>query len=244
MKLTNKILGLAAAGAVAFSVTESVEAVPTIQIKVDGMLVKTIVDGDMSDLSATAGRVDFDYIDTFFSLAGTTLRTKPLTGSASAPILSAGLEWNRTALAGEKTLEVFFSESGFGPSLDSGVGIQTSASFNQSSGTSGYIGSAFYDSADGVGMAGAVSTLASTGSIFLNAAQSADPNLADSVVPAGLASYSLTAYLKITSASENDGGDSDITLIGARLPDGGSTVAFLGMALVAVEGVRRKFAKA
>jgi hypothetical protein len=136
-------------------------------------------------------------------------------------------------------LEVFFSEDAFGPA---GVDLSASVTYNQTMGSAAYTGALFYDDAEGLGEAGAVTPIIGYPGALLGAGGSFSSGTAVNSVPGPVGSYSLTAYLAI-SAGAGASGDADANIL-RKLPDGGSTVAFLGMALMAVEGMRRKFAKA
>ncbi|NJM55823.1 MAG: VPDSG-CTERM sorting domain-containing protein [Verrucomicrobiae bacterium] len=230
MKIQTKLMGLAAAGAVVFASVAPANAVPTIRYSVNGGMSIDVADQAMGvDDDSDAGSVSINVFTPVFMGEIVAAITKPAAGSAALPVMSLNISGTGVG-AGTKTLEVWFTETDFGP---------TSAALLTDLATSGqgsWMATAWVSDSN---VAFAETTLLTM--LVGSNTSSVGP------VPANLPSdpfttYSITTYLKLTlngTVSANGG----ITTR-ANLPDGGSTVAFLGMALVAVEGVRRKFAKA
>jgi hypothetical protein len=233
MKIQTKLMGLAVAGAVVLASVAPANAVPTIRYSVNGGAAITITDelagdadagnpGGIAVVGGTGGQLSFHI---------TSASTKPVSGSAALPVMSLNI--NATAAANSpatKTLEVWFTETDFGPTS---ALLLTDLS---STGLAGWMASSYVDDSN-------VSFGTATLLTMLTTSNTGAAGPVASALPTDpFTSYSLTTYLKLTISA---GASANGTLtVRSAIPDGGSTVAFLGMALVAVEGVRRKFAKA
>jgi hypothetical protein len=233
MKIFSKTCGLVLAATVTiFSVLDS-QAVPTIKYRVNGGAFVTVLDNMAGDMdSMTAGGIVVAGVGSQFSFAIQSASTKPVSGTAELPVMSLNI--NATAARNSpstKTLELWFTETDFGPTA---AMLMTDLS---STGMGSWKGGSYVD--DSNVSFGTTTLLAS-----LSTSNTGSGGPVTSALPMNpFTSYSLTTYLKLTiEAGKTANGN--LTVRALAIPDGGSTVAFLGMALVAVEGVRRKFAKA
>jgi len=233
MKIQTKLMGLAAAGAVLLASVDSANAVPTIKVDTGlGGAIYTFTDGDADGV--VSGQTPIS--DANFTVTVSSLITKPADGSATDPVLQTSLIFTSKKAA---TLRVWFEENDFGPS---GVTLQSQVTsiFGAAANAS-----FFYDTSN----ADNLMPIAAGGTTFLLAGPSGflvPPNgefLGTGVVPDLGSPYTLIGYLEVAVGGASVTGGAQLS-VKRVVPDGGSTVAFLGMALVAVEGVRRKFAKA
>jgi hypothetical protein len=219
-----KLLPLVA-GVLALAAPPVAYAVPTLQLT-DGVTTVTIEDMSGSDFNPTVGAVTFIGSVGNFSLNGTTGISKPVLGSATLPSLDLS-SVEVSGPSGGGTLTIRFSDDFFGPTLG---GVTASIG-----GTTPIGGTVLYSTfADASNVPFGTSTLLTTQGPFGGPAFSGT-----TFANLGLLSFSLTQEVVISHSSPGL-----VTSFNAELkavPDGGSTVAFLGAVLVGLESFRRRF---
>jgi hypothetical protein len=179
-------------------------------------------------VALTSGVANFNGVVGAYSINVTTGITYPAEGTLANPIL----ELNSVDLysgSGNSTLTILFSANGFGPTSSTFLS-QIGGTVNNTPGSS-LTYTAFDD--PGGTLFAETHSLSSQGPYGPGAfSGTASSSLS-------LASYSLTQQVVITSASAHSS-SFDATL--TSLPDGGWTVALLGISLAGVEFMRRKMA--
>ena len=220
MKTSKLILSALIGGTAAFSAVDSAHATASLQLIV-GADVLTIPDGSSGDKNSDPGAVTWTGTFDGFSITFAGGTTKPALGSATSPSMDIG---TFLVSGGSGTLTLRFSDNGFGPTsgtahaliTGSTTGTQT-ITFNTYGGSSNTLFDLGQPLTSLGPLSGVISSSASGGNLNL-----AGPyELTEELIVSGEGSSSLDARLSV--------------------PDGGTTVALLGLALVGVEGVRRKF---
>lgn len=215
---SNIIRTLTAAGVLTLSSLTSIYAVPTITVT-SGSSSVTIVDNGANDLNPSSGALAYTGQLGVFTFTLSTGITKPFAGTAAAPLFS--LSENASA-SSAGTLLVSFSDTSFGPS--SGV-------FNTTLGggaTAGSVNALFYKDTTNTlfGTSSLMSTLSGSGTQFAVVGTGGN---------APASAYSLTESVTITALGAG------LTTFTATtsVPDGGSTIALLGLTLISAECIRR-----
>ena len=188
-----------------------------------------VVDNGSGDSNPTTGIIDVTNltVGTFDVSVGADAITYPILGTLTEPELDIS---SLDVSSGTGSLEILFSDTGFGPT----TGAITSAiggTVNSSGGSISY--ATYYSTANTLfGQTTELSALGPYGSgAFSGSAVS-------SLVSLG-SPYSLTQVITITHSA---GGASSFDASLVTVPDGGWTVALLGVTLGGLEMLRRKMA--
>ena len=216
-------------GAFVLAATPSARAVAELKF-VSGGTTVIIMDNGSGDANLTTGilQVTNLVVGTFDISVGANAVTKPIQGSATNPYLDVS---SLVVSSGNGSLQVYFSDTGFGPT----TGFFTAAVGGTINSGGGNLTFKTYD--DLGNNLFAETTLLTNQGPYGSGAFSGTVNSSSANLPAP---YSLTEEIDITHSS---GGSSsfDANLQYNGVPDGGSTIALLGMVLVGIEGMRRKF---
>jgi hypothetical protein len=216
---------ISGAGALLLLSGPAAQAVPTLRLS-DGITTVTVADGAFNDMTAAVGAVTFSGAIGVWTVNVSTGASDPALGTPTSPSMDIN---SLDISGGAGTLTIWFSDDFFGPT-SSGVSASIGGTINNKPGSS----LTYKTYADGSNTLFA-ETLLLTSQSFTSGAFSGDASggLPSDPYPAP---YSLTQKLVITHAGA--GATSfDATLM---VPDGGSTVALLGFALLGIEGLRRK----
>ncbi len=220
MKYTSKkhLSALAAAAFVLTSTSERLHAVPSLSL-FDGFTTITVVDGGLNDANPVPGAVTYNGAIGIWDINVSTGLTKPIIGSPSQPEMDLN---SVDHSSGAGTLVITFTDTGF--TLPFG-GVTGAIGGTQNGGTATIRYETYQITGTSTNLMTSVGTLtttpfAATGTGVLN----------------GSANYSLSQVVTIThTAAGTTSFDASLSV-----PDGGATVALLGLGLVAVEGIRRK----
>ncbi len=201
----------------------------------------------LGDLSPVAGQVNAIISTGSGVFDINTGITKPQLGSASAPVLTLSIDITGVPPG---TYALYFSETFFGPSpsnffadltLNPAPGsVGTSVSYTSYASASNQLFQPFGVSSV-FGIAGAPATLI-TNQSFATGVGGFEATTGSAGATTS-AAYSLTQVLKITVAPGSVGTFTATANLNTRVPDGGSTVALLGLSMLGLHGIRRKFAK-
>ncbi len=210
-----KVFTLLVAGACAVTLlTPRAHAVPTLTL-FDGTTTIVVTDGSGLDQSGAAGVVTFNGVIGVWDINVTTGLTKPVLGSASAPEMDLNSIDHST---GAGILTITFSETGF--TAPSGM-VLTAIGGTQDNGTIKYVAD------QGTNHLTSIGALNSTP--FASSATG---------VLTGATNYTLSQVVTLThTAAGVTSFDATLHLV----PDGGMTAMMLGLGLLGVEGLRRKF---
>jgi hypothetical protein len=218
-----RIFPALAAAAVVLALAPSARAVPELELISGGQTV-TIYQGQSNDLSSTPDVV------TYFGSVGNfsiNVTTGEEAGTAADPILDVNSIDIASAGAGG-SLTILFSDTGFGPSAggaDASIG-----------GTLAPGGSLTYST-----YADSTDTLFGTDTPLTSQVFTTTPFSGSSYAQLTESGpYALTLDLNLTEG----GGATTSFDASFAVPDGASTVALLGLVLVGIEALRRKFATA
>ncbi|MGE3844592.1 MAG: VPDSG-CTERM sorting domain-containing protein [Vicinamibacterales bacterium] len=196
----------------------------------DGVVTETINDGDVDDSSGLAGKVRWSgTVGAFFVDISSTGTTKPTLGTATSPVLSLVVDATSTNPGAGKTLTIWFSEVGFGPS---GLGVEAKINSTQNDGTVSY---STYQGAGNVLFDDTGAALTTQGPFGI----SSFDNTANGGLSTGASPYSLTQKVMLSHV----GAGTKTTSFDAKLsvPDGGWTASLLGIALLGLSQLRRRF---
>ncbi len=218
------------AACVCFLATSQAVEAGSIRLSTNGgVLILDVNDGSVDDDDPESGVISFN-IASFgvFTDIEIDAYTKPDLGSETSPSMRVEVSAS-SASAGE--LVVQFSDQGFGPS---GTSLHATL-FGGSSDDVDYV--VWHDEFNSLyGTTNVVAGLTGTGFINLEAFDA---------LPSGAPLYSLTQGVVFNH--DANGGQSAVIarldVTGKSVPDGGSTAALLGSALMALGMVRRRFAK-
>ncbi len=239
MKLRIKTITTLAACALGFfAATDHASAVATIAIDVgnNGTFDFIIADGSALDSFPGTGTVTYMVPTSTGVLSVTTGITKPSQGSNTAPKLALN---QITGSGPAGVYGIYFSETGFGPTV--GTGYYADLAFNPLS-TGASITYDSYSSASNTLFA-LSDLIATMGFATGGAGALIGGGNAPAYVQSG-SPFSLTQKVVVTLA--NDGGTFGATanITSVPVPDGGTSVALLGLSLLGLHGIRRKLAKA
>jgi len=219
------------AGAILFGITSVVSAVPTATLYItDGIgPVQTV-------LANASGVASFNGTIGVWTLVISTGITKPSQGSATAPSMNIAIQ--ATSSAGG-SLWISYSDTAF-----TGVGsINATMTGHVVNGAPENVGMVVYgNTANVIGGLNANGTPLNAGSAIATIPVQGMPILASAngLLP-GTYPYALTDIVSLNSQGATT---ASINTSFATVPDGGMTMAMLGLSLVAVEAVRRKVAQA
>jgi hypothetical protein len=237
-----KSIPVFALGAFALALAPSIQAVPTLNVVIDNVLVQSVTDGGAGDTAAAIpGLINYSGSFGGWTFVTSLASTKPNNGSAA----NAEMHLNFSAdsnLPAPSTLQFFFSETDFGP-------VNASFTVNRSStvdGGTGNLGESSTQSAwADVGNAlFAQTTLLGTSTFGpgANSANSSSGNITDPNV------YSLTTLVSITHNAGPGAGNArhssgQIQVI-QNAPDGGLTLTLLGGVMLGLAVIRRRLFQA
>ena len=175
------------AGYILTGCTSWVNAAATLSIYDGVNPLITVVDNGPGDLSGTTGFIDVSTNVGVWNLAISTALSKPLSGSATAPVMDLSVQANSTAAG---SLRLVFSDNGFGPAAGTLLAKLTGSVVTGAGGTDSY---AVYG--DPANVVGATTVLiASTGTL-------AFPISGTALGPLGLgAPFSLTQVEQIVAS--------------------------------------------
>ncbi len=221
-----------------FGVTQQARAVASIAIDIgnDGTFDFVVADESMADVAnGILGNVTFIAPTSTGVFSITTGLTAPNLGTFTNPFLALS---NITGNGPAGTYAIYFSEVGFGPTTSD---FYLDLSFNPTSGPVASVTYEAYSSASNTLFAR--SDMIGTLNLNTDLVDSAFTNgTAPSYTTTG-APYSLTQKLVITLGGETSfRATADLSSV--SVPDGGASLALLGLSLIGLHGVRRKFAKA
>lgn len=206
----------------------------------DGSTTLIIDDGDVVppvDSTVAAGAVTFAGDIGVWDITVTTGVTKPVVGSASSPRMNLVVFALSNSALASNTLTVWFSETGFGPSS---LGAVAELKPNNTSGTVTY--ATYQDTGDA--LFGSAVPPAAPGTLITTTpalGPGAVSDVRSGALSSGAAFYSLTQAITISHGA----GNALTTNVDATLavPDGGMTIALLGLAMIGLEGLRRRLAR-
>ncbi len=218
MKNSKKFAMVAATACALALAAERSSAVPSITLfDVASSTSVTVVDGGLGDANAAAGAVTFIGSLGVWTVNVSTGLTKPILGSSTSPSMDLNSIDNSSAAG---TLIITFTDTGF----------NTPAGGSAYATIGGTLG----------GPAGSSITYKTFQNTNLLTSISANTTPFAGVASAPTtpsANYSLSQQITIVhTGAGNTSFDATLTV-----PDGGMTAALLGMGLLGVEGLRRKF---
>lgn len=209
-------------------------AVPTLTL-FDGTHTLVITDQMLNDSSSTAGQVSFVGTIGSWTISFTSGSTKPLLGSATNPSMT--LTSMVATSKGSGTLSISFSDTNFSPVANHADVFHSTIGGTVGSKTAGSITYNTYASRANT-LFGTTTHLTSSGPFGPGSFSAAGT----SKQMVFLSDFSLTQQVTIV---HNKAGTSSFnaafTTTSVHVPDSGSSVALLGIALVGVEGLRRVF---
>jgi hypothetical protein len=218
---------LMAAGALALFATPAANAIPTLKLS-DGVTTVIVGDGSGGDLSAPVGSVTFIGVIGTWIVNVSTGISDPILGSPTDPHMDLN-SVNVNVSGGAGTLTIWFSDDFFGPtsqSMDASIGgtinLAPGSTLNYTTYASG-TNALFAETSP-------LTSQSFTAGSFSGDASGSFPT---SPFPAP---YSLTQKVEINHSAQG----STSFNASQQVPDGGTTVALLGFALLGVEGLRRK----
>jgi hypothetical protein len=192
--------------------------------------VWVVADNSPDDLNPLLGWITASggWADTFLFFAETGI-TKPILGSSSEPIMFADI--SATSGGGTHTLVVTFSETDFGPSsLDGFIGGTVSTD-----GEGSVTYALLQDPANALFSGGVLAF------DVVNGPAAATPILEDFTLAINAYPYSLTQAFVIQHTSPNlQSTDIEAVVAIPNVPDGGATLALLGMGIIGLGAIRRK----
>ena len=218
-------ISLLAAAVFSLSSPPHAHAITTLRLT-DGVTTITIADAGAGDANPVAGAVTFIGSIGSFSINNvTTGLSKPVLGSATLPFL----DLNSVDVSGSAgTLTISFSDNFFGLT----PGDVTANIGGTTGGTVSY--STFADASNLLfGKSTPLTSQGPFGGPAFSGTSFADLGL--------LSPFSLTQEVVITHASGVRATSFNAELKAQGVPDGGSTVGLLGLALVGLESLRRRF---
>lgn len=196
---------------------ERAQAVATLTLDAGGTNVVTIVDGGAGDINATVGAVTFSGALGVWTVNVSTGITKPVIGSSTSPQMDLN---SVDVSTGAGTLIITFSESGFNTPAGQ-LFAEIGGTQNGGLATTKFVA---LQNTNVITSIGALSGTPMSGTAVGNLAASAN--------------WTLTHQVTIVHTAA---GTTSFDAACQPVPDGGMTAAMLGLGLVAVEGLRRKF---
>jgi hypothetical protein len=190
----------------------------------DGTTMPTINDNGVGDLDPSTGSINHTASLGIWRFNILTGITKPILGSNESPSMSLNVAAKSTAAG---TLTIWFSEVGFGPS---GLSVRASDVGNAR-------GSETYRTFQATNNVLFSEGTLLTAQTFSTGGFGGDAN---GSLASGASPYSLTQKVTITHSAGTGTNTSNANAL-LNVPDGGASVTLLGFALVAVEGLRRRF---
>lgn len=220
--------------ALALASVTSVNAVPTAAIRysINGTTWTTVADNAGGDSVGADGFMNVSILAGSWSLQVAVGLAKPIVGSTMTPVLDVSVTGATTGAEITK-LWVEFSDTGFGPFTGTGAGsFYTSVGGNLAFGNS-EVFSSRVDSANVLFGAGTLLTsLNATGTPFSEQGTAGATGLTGP--------FSVTISHVFTSGGGEGVISTDGRVVGVGLPDGGSSLALLGLSLLGLAGLRRK----